>query len=153
MDRRNAYEEGEKQSNNILEKQVFSKELPLKLNITNNKRINLATASNNVTKTCSNAVGMERNVLAMRIYSAERNYIIAPALVLVKRITKECLIIFNADGSRGKLQRASCFSLFKDKLCLKFLEHTSALLIWGLYGDLHPHLDDPDAKTNSGPDY
>ena len=34
-----------------------------------------------------------------------------------------------------------------------FLQRTSALPISGLYGDLHPHLDDPDAKTNSGPDY
>ena len=110
VDIRDAYGEGEKQSNDILEKRVFSKELSLKVNITKNKRLNLATAPNNVTKTCSNVVGMERNVLAMRIYSADRIYIIASALVLVKKITKECLIIFNADGSRGKLQ--SCFSPF-----------------------------------------
>ena len=112
MDIRDAYEEGEKQSNDILEKRVFSKELSLKVNITKNKRLNLATAPNNVTETCSNVVGMERNVLDMRIYSVERIYIIASALLLVKIITKECLIIFNADGSRGKLQRATCFSPF-----------------------------------------
>ena len=112
VDIRDAYEEGEKQSNDILEKQVFSKELSLKVNITKNKRLNLASAPNNVTKTCNNVVGMERNVLAMRIYSVERIYIIASALVLVKKITKECLIIFNADGSRGKLQRGSCCSPF-----------------------------------------
>ena len=38
---------------------------------------------------------------------------------------------------REKLQRASCFSRFQYSLCLKFLQHTLALLIWGLSGDLH----------------
>ena len=78
-DLRSAFEEGEKQSNDILEKRVFSKELSL---ITESKTLNLATTPNNVTKICSNAVEMERNVLAIVILLAEKNDVIAPELVI-----------------------------------------------------------------------
>ena len=81
-DLRNAFEEGEKQSNDILEKRVFSKELSL---ITESKILNLATTPNNVTKICSNAVEMERNVLAIVIHLAEKNDVIAPELVISQK--------------------------------------------------------------------
>ena len=70
-DLRNALEEGEKQSNDILEKRVFSKDLSLKVRITKNKRLNFATTLH--TKTCSNAVEKERNALAMVTDSTEKN--------------------------------------------------------------------------------
>ena len=71
-DLQNALEQGEKQSNDILEKRVFSKELSLKARITKNKRLNLATTDINNAKTCSNAVDMERDVLAMVIVLGEK---------------------------------------------------------------------------------
>ena len=86
----NALEEGENQSNDILEKRVFSVELSLKTRITKNQGLNLATTPNNNTKTYSKAVEMERNALAMVINSAEEeNDEIAFELVLVKRISEE----------------------------------------------------------------
>ena len=68
-------------------------------------------------------------MLFMVIFAAEENDLIALELVLVKRISEDCLTMFNADGSMRKLQRASCFSCFQDSLCLKFLQHMPALLI------------------------
>ena len=56
---------------------MFSKDLPLKAKKTKSKRLSLATAPINNTKTCSNAVEMERNALAMVIVSAEKNDLIA----------------------------------------------------------------------------
>ena len=46
----NALEEGEKQSNEILEKWVLSKELSLKARITKNKILNLPTTPTNLQK-------------------------------------------------------------------------------------------------------
>ena len=94
-DLRNAFEEGEKQSNDILEKRVFSKKLYF---ITKSKKINPGITPINITKACSNAVEMERNVLVMVVYLAEKNDVISLELVLVKIISKECLTIFNIDG-------------------------------------------------------
>ena len=111
-----ALEQGEKQSNDILKKWVFSKELSLKERITINKRLSLATTPINNIKTCSNGVEMERNVLTMVIVSAERNDLITLESVLVKRISEEKLMVL-----WEKLQRASCFSRVQDILCLKFL--------------------------------
>ena len=51
---------------------MFSKELSLKARITKNKRLNLATADTNNAKACSNAVDMERDVLAMVIVLGEK---------------------------------------------------------------------------------
>ena len=51
---------------------MFSKELSLKARITKNKRLNLATADINNAKACSNAVDMERDVLAMVIVLGEK---------------------------------------------------------------------------------
>ena len=84
-DLRNAFEEGKNQSNDILEKRVFSKELYF---ITKSKRINPGITPINVTKACSNAVEMERNVLVIVDYLAEKNDAISLELVLVKRISK-----------------------------------------------------------------
>ena len=77
-DLRNAFEEGKNQSNDILEKRVFSKELYF---ITKSKRINPGITSINVTKACSNAVEMERNVLVIVDYLAEKNDAISLELV------------------------------------------------------------------------
>ena len=120
-----ALEEREKKSDDLLEKRLFSKELPLKESKGNKKqRLNLATTPINITNTCSNAVEMERNALAMVIDSAEKNDLIAIKLVLVKRISEEYLTV-----PCKKLQRASGFSRFQDSLWLKFLQHMSALMI------------------------
>ena len=51
---------------------MFSKELSLNARITKNKRLNLATADINNAKACSNAVDMERDVLAMVIVLGEK---------------------------------------------------------------------------------
>ena len=67
---------------------MFSKELSLKARITKNKRLSLTTTPINNAKTCSNAVEMERNALAMVIVSAEKNDLIALESVLVKRISE-----------------------------------------------------------------
>ena len=49
---------------------------------------------------------MERNALAMVIVSAEKNDVIALESVLVKRISGECLTMFNADGSLRKTAKS-----------------------------------------------
>ena len=67
-DLRIAFEEGEKQSNDILEKWLFCKELSL---ITKNKTFNFTTIPSNVTKTCSNAAEMERNFWQGDLFSGE----------------------------------------------------------------------------------
>ena len=87
---------------------MFSKELSLKARVTKNKIINLTTKTINVTKTCSNAAEMERKALARVIDTAENNNAIALESLLVKKMSKECLILFNADDSmrittKGKL--------------------------------------------------
>ena len=67
---------------------------------------------------------MERNALATVIDSAEKNDLIALKLVLVKRISEECMTVLCK-----KLQRARGFSRFQDSFWLKFLQHMSALMI------------------------
>ena len=62
---------------------------------------------------------MEINALAEVIDSAEKNDVIALELVLVKKISEECLCLA-AMVLWVKLQRTSCFSHFRDSLCLKF---------------------------------
>ena len=104
---------------------MFSKELYF---IIKSKRINPGITPINVTKACSNAVEMERNVLVMVIYLAEKNDE-SLELLLVKRISKECLTIFNIDGLMIKTAKGKCFSLFIDNLYLKFFQYTSVLLI------------------------
>ena len=74
----------------------------MKLRITKNKRLNLATTPIRVTKTCSNAVENARNAPAMVIDSAEKNDVIALESVLVKRISKECVTMLNDNGSMKK---------------------------------------------------
>ena len=56
---------------------MFSQELSLKARITKNRKLDLDTASINVTKTCGNVVEMKRNTLAMVINSVEKNNVIA----------------------------------------------------------------------------
>ena len=108
-DLRIAFEEGEKQSNDTLEKWVFYEELSL---ITKHKRLNLATTPSNVTKTCSSAVQMERNFPARVIDLAKKNDVIAPELELVKRIFKERLTIFNVDGFMIKTAKSKLLQSF-----------------------------------------
>ena len=62
-DLRNVLEQGKKQSNDTLEKRVFSKELSLKARITKNKRLSLATTPINNTKTCTNPVRWKEMLL------------------------------------------------------------------------------------------
>ena len=69
-------------------------------------RLNLANKPINVTKTCSNAIKVERNALFTVIYSTEKNDAIALESVLVKRISKECLTMFNTDGSLRKTAKS-----------------------------------------------
>ena len=80
--------------------------------IKKHKRLILATTPGNVTKTCSNAVQMERNVLARVIDLAKKNDVIAPELELVKRISKERLTIFNVDGFMIKTAKSKLLQSF-----------------------------------------
>ena len=150
-DLRNAFEEGKNQSNDILEKRVFSKELYF---ITKSKRINPGITPINVTKACSNAVEMERNVLVIVDYLAEKNDAISLELVLVKRISKECLTIFNIDGFMIKTAKGKLLQSFYRQPLLEVLSVYFSLvdmrLIWRLAS---PTSDDCDAMTNSGIDY
>ena len=45
---------------------------------------------------------MERNAFGVVIVSVEKNDLIALESVLLKRISEECLTMFNADGSMRK---------------------------------------------------
>ena len=69
-------------------------------------RLNLATTPINNKKTCSNAVEMERNALAMVIVSAEKND------VIVKKISEECRTMFNTDGSMRKTAKSKLLQSF-----------------------------------------
>ena len=150
----NTLEEGEKQSNDILEKQVFSKELSLKARITKDKRLNLVTTSIIVTKTCSNGVDMERNALAMVINSVEKNDVIALALVLVKIISEECLTMFNANGSIRKTAKSKLFQPFSRQPLFEVTSAYFNLVDMGLIlRRASPTSDDHDAKTCSWPEY
>ena len=138
QDLQNVLEKGEYQSNDILEEPVFSKELSLKATITKSRKLNLATTPINNTKTCSNAMEMERNAFATVVVSAQKNDVIVLESVFFKRFSEESLTMFNVNGSMRKIQKEICFSHLQDSLCFKFLQHTSGLLIWGLSGDLYP---------------
>ena len=87
---------------------MFAKELSLKASITKNKILNLATTPINDKKRCNNAAEMERNALTMLIDSEEKNDFITLELVLVKRIFKESLSMFNVDDFMKKTAKKNC---------------------------------------------
>ena len=118
---------------------MISKELSLKTIITRNKRLNLATTPINNTKICSNAVEMERNAFGVVIVSVEKNDLIALESVLLKRISEECLTMFNADGSMRKTAKS------------KLLRSFSYVSLVDM-GFASPTSDDRDAKTRNGTD-
>ena len=64
-------------------------------------------------------------LFAMVIDSDEKNDVTALESVLVKRISEECLSMFNADGSMRKTAKSKLFQLFSKQLLLE------VLLIWG----------------------
>lgn len=64
-------------------------------------------------------------LFAMVIDSDEKNDVIALESVLVKRISEECLSMFNADGSMRKTAKGKLFQSFSKQLLLE------VLLIWG----------------------
>ena len=64
-------------------------------------------------------------LFAMVIDSDEKNDVTALESVLVKRISEECLSMFNADGSMRKTAKGKLFQSFSKQLLLE------VLLIWG----------------------
>ena len=150
----NALEEREKQSNDILERRVFSKELSLKAKVTKNKRLNLATTPINVTKTYSNPVKTERNALSMMIDEAEKNDVISLELVLVKRISEECLTMFNPNGSMRKTAKSKLLQSFPRQPLLEVPSAYVSLVDMGLIWRLaFPTSGKRDPKIRSGIDY
>ena len=117
---------------------MFSKEFSLKARLTKSKRLNFAITPISKIKTCSNEVEMNRNALVIVIDSVEKNDVITLESLIVKRISKECLTMFNTDVSMRKEKVDSV--LFKTTFGpLKLFQHMSSLLVSGLSGDLHPH--------------
>ena len=126
----------------------------MKASITKNKRLNLATTPINDTKTCNNAVEMERNALAMVIDSEEKSDFIVLESVLVKRIFKECLTMFNADGFMRKTAKRKLLQSFSRQPLLEVSSAYISLddmgLIWSLAS---PSSDNLDARTRIETDY
>ena len=115
----------------------------MKASITKNKRLNLATTPINDTKTCNNAVEMERNALAMVIDSEEKNDFIVLESVLVKRTFKECLTMFNADGFMRKTAKRKLLQSFSRQPLLEVSSAYISLddmgLIWRLASPSSTH--------------
>ena len=76
------------------------------------KELSLNTTTIKVTKTCSNAVEMKTNVVVVVNGSGEKNDVIALESILVKRISKEYLTMFNIDGSMRKTAKSKSYQLF-----------------------------------------
>ena len=64
-------------------------------------------------------------LFAMVIDSDEKNDVTALESVLVKRISEECLSMFNADGSMRKTAKSKLFQPFSKQPLLE------VLLTWG----------------------
>ena len=97
---------------------------------------------------------MERNALAMVMVSAEKSDLIAFELVLVKRISEECLTMFNADGSKRKTARSKLLQSFSIQPVLEVPSAYVSIIDMGLIWRLaSPTSDDCDAKKRSGTDY
>ena len=121
----NAIDKGEKQYNFILEKQVFSKEFSLKARLTKSKRLNYAITPISKIKTCSNEVEMDRNALVIVIDSVEKNDVITLESLIVKRISKECLLCLT-----------QMFLWEKRKLIQSFSRRP--LVLWSYFSICHP---------------
>ena len=97
---------------------------------------------------------MERNAPAMVMVSAEKIDLIAFELVLVKRISEECLTMFNADGSKRKTAKSKLLQSFSIQPVLEVPSAYVSIIDMGLIWRLaSPTSDDCDAKKRSGTDY
>ena len=135
-------------------KSLFSKELSLKASITKNKILNLATTPINDKKRCNNAVEMERNALTMLIDSEEKNDFIALELVLVKRIFKESLSMFNVDDFMKKTAKKNVLQSFSRQPQFEVPSVYISLDNMGLISRFSsPSSDNRDAKTRNETDY
>ena len=133
---------------------MFSKELSLKAKITKAKILNPATILINVTKTFNNAVEMQENTLPRVIGSAGKNDVIAFESILVKRISEECLTMFNTNGSMRKTAKNNFPQLFSRHSLLEvpsvYVSLVDMGLIWRLASSTS---DNCDPKTRSGIGY
>ena len=149
-----ALKEGETQANEILEKRVFSKECPLRASIPKNKRSTLATSHNIASVPQINALEMEKRALSILIDFAEKNDLIELGQVLVRRISDECLTMFNADGSMRKTAKSKLLQSFEKKPVIEKPHTYSSIVDMGLIWRLAtPTSEDREVKRRSGSDF
>ena len=97
---------------------------------------------------------MERNALTMLIDSEEKNDFIALELVLVKRIFKESLSMFNVDDFMKKTAKKNLLQSFSRQPQFEvpsvYISLDNMGLIWRFTS---PSSDNRDAKTRNETDY
>ena len=155
LDLQNAFEEGKKQADDILEKRVFSKELIPSATISKNKRLNLASTPVTTSAGSNRSIAeMEKIGLAALMDCAENNDLIDLERLLDRRVTEECLIMFNGNGSLRKTAKSKLLQSFSRQ---PQMEHPASYvgvvdmgLIWRLAS---PTSDDRDHKKRCGAEY
>ena len=150
-----ALPEGLTQARDILEKRVFSKQESMKATIHRNKRLNLPSK-----QICEpsgiyiNATQMEKYGLAALMDFAENRGMISLEMLLERRVTEECLSMYNVDGSMRKTAKSKLLQSFsRNAVTEKPYEYASLVdigLIWRLST---PTSEDREAKKRNGSEY
>ena len=136
-DQKTALQDGRTQVETFLQERVFSKSKPLTATIHRNKRKNFATDQINTPSGAAMKVAqMEKSGLATLTDLAEGSGMMQLESALEWRITKECLSMYNVDGSMRKTCKSKLLHKFNlDLVAEKPQGHISLVdmgLIWRL---------------------
>lgn len=154
-DFKTAIPDGQAQVETFLQERVLTKIKPLTATIHRNKRQNFASE-----KICApsgvnmQVAHMERSELAALVDLAEGSGMIQLESALVRRVTEDCLSLFNVDGSMRKTVKSKLLGLFSLEPVPKVPQNHVSLvdmdLIWRL---ATPTPEDREAKKRDGSDY
>jgi hypothetical protein len=154
-DLKTALPDGQAQVETFLQERVFAKIKPLTATIHRNKRRNF---TGEMVCTPSGAhmkvAHMERSGLAALVDLAEGSGMIQLESALERRVTQECLSLYNVDGSMIKTVKSKLLELFKlDPVIEKPRDHVSLVdmgLIWRL---ATPTPEDRESGKRDGSEY
>ena len=154
-DLKTALPDGQVQVESLLQEQVFNKTKPLTATIQRNKRRNFTSEPICIPSGATIKLAqMERSGLAALLELAEGSGLIQLDSVLERRVTEECLSLYNVDGSMRKTVKSKLLELFNlDPVPEKPNDHISLVdmgLIWRL---ATPTSEDREAKKRDGSEY
>ena len=147
--------DGQTQVETFLQERVFNKDKPLSATIHRNKRRNFATEEiATLSGVPMQVAQMEKSGLAALLALVEESEIIDLETALNRRVTEECLPLYNVDGSMRKTSKSKLLELFKlDPVPDMPQDHASLMdmgLIWRI---ATPTSDDREARRCDGSQY